>query len=130
MIQLSWKNNKICRLYLYSLYFNIAKMINIVSGCCDKRFPQDMWVSWVEVSPKIMITRLQEPDQFSSLTGHSWSSIIFEAPNKHFMSRKVWCAYKSTLKSRQSWNVIFVKTLGLTRNVPLWGYIFCCIVLI
>ena len=30
------KNSKICG---YK-YFNIAKMINIVSGCCDKRFPK------------------------------------------------------------------------------------------
>ena len=48
-----------------------------------------MWTAWEEVSPKFIITRFQGPGQVLWVKGHSWSSHIFEAPNKYFMSRIV-----------------------------------------
>ena len=71
LISMIWKNNKICR----SKYFDIARINKIVQGCCDKGFSKT-WVAWIEVSPRVMITRFLEPVQFSQLLGQSWSSKI------------------------------------------------------
>ena len=46
-------------------------MINIVPGYCNKLSQKIMSVAWVEVSPLVMITRLQDPLQVFLLIGRS-----------------------------------------------------------
>ena len=62
-------------------------------------FPQNFWVPRVEESPRVIITRFQDPLKVLWLLGHSWSSNItdFGALNKCFMSGKVRRAYIHTL---------------------------------
>ena len=38
-------------------------MINLVLECCDNASPPKMGVAWAEESPRVMITRFQDPLQ-------------------------------------------------------------------
>ena len=53
--------------------FNIAKCLNQFWQTSVTNFSQKNWVPWVEVSPRVMITRFQDPLKVFGLIGHSWN---------------------------------------------------------
>ena len=62
---------------------------SFVSGCDDKLFLQKCEL-WVEVSPRIMRTSIQDPLHFFGLMGHRVQKLlIFDDPNKYCVSGKL-----------------------------------------